>query len=226
MISFPEQLKDGPVFDPILGQALSDDIGYAISELWTLDAIDVLPSSTAGKAMRNPPNLLLYEESTEATRSRSVAEWGHLAASSRDSSSSSSRSLTRSDFLLVRAAEAIGLPLEEALPERVVQGVDTNAPSSRTPLAWKSARPGSAPGHPVATLYNGNWLDRPFRPLRLPRNDKWFGTTSRTDDGAADLGPTEVSSLASELQQERQDYTDYIQEAFSSRLRDSRAPPN
>lgn len=162
-----------PSNDDVL-PSLSQDIVYCLVKLSERQAFHVLPPSNV-KGMRCPPRLPLYEEVSEGEKLGRSGEWGQLVRQSAadlnggDRSAKTDHPISRSDLIKVRVAEALHLPLREAFDEVASDGHPPLQVGEQDDLTYKSDRT------PHFSLYKGFWLDRPFRPLSLPRLDRWDG---------------------------------------------------
>ncbi|CAO1619130.1 unnamed protein product [Parajaminaea phylloscopi] len=163
------------------------DVAWALSELQRRQAVHVLPSTTAARNMRNPPQLPLYDEVTEAEELRAGGSWGTLVSSSKEAATlreaapatGHAGNLSRSDLVLVRAAQALRLPLATAVPHLGMSGQGS----------LQYAPPSHGKRH--TSLFQGVWIDRPFRPLHLERNNRWLG-----DQGHAEVAPETITPQA------------------------------
>lgn len=165
--------------------SLSQDIMYCLVKLSERQAFHVLPPSNL-KGMRCPPRLPLYEEVSEGEKLRRSGEWGQLARRSAANLNGGARSvktdhpISRSDLIKVRIADALHLPLREAFDEM--------ASESNPPLQVREQDDLTFEGDRTShfSLYKGFWLDRPFRPLSLPRLDRWDGDSGEGGQSQSD----------------------------------------
>lgn len=164
---------------------LSQDIIYCLVKLAERQAFHVLPPSNL-KGMRCPPRLPLYEEVSEEEKLRRSGEWGQLvkhSAADLDGEGRSAKAghpISRSDLIKVRLAKALHLPLREAFDEMAPDDQPPLQDGGQDDLMFEGDRSSHF------SLYNGFWLDRPFRPLSLPRLDRWDGEGGKGGQSQSD----------------------------------------
>lgn len=166
---------------PSLGQ----DIIYCLIQLSERRAFHVLPPSNL-KGMRCPPRLPLYEEVSEGEKLGRSGEWGQLVRRSAADLNGGGRSakthhpISRSDLIKVRIADALHLPLREAFDEMASESNPPLQVGEQDDLTFEGDRTSHF------SLYKGFWLDRPFRPLSLPRLDRWDGDSGEGGQSQSD----------------------------------------
>lgn len=128
-------------------------------------AFHVLPHSKI-PGIRHPPHLPFFEDVSSEAKQKQEGKWGHLKPETRDEHDPGTTglvSLSRSDNLLIRAAEQLRQPLNAStLPPLAVQ---TGARDHST--SYKFAQ------KDTATAWAGSWIEVPFRSKDLSRRAKW-----------------------------------------------------
>jgi hypothetical protein len=132
-------------------------------------AFHVLPHSSI-PGIRNPPHMPFFEDFSSEAKQKKEGKWGHLKPETGDLHDANTNrpgqtpiSLSRSDNVLIRAAEQLRQPLNAStLPLLAAQ---TGAAEQST--SYKFAQ------KDTATAWAGSWIEVPFRSKDLSRRAKW-----------------------------------------------------
>ncbi|PWN30642.1 hypothetical protein BDZ90DRAFT_229654 [Jaminaea rosea] len=205
--------------DDVINSPLHD-VTYALAELDRRKAWHILPSSRL-KGVRNPPFLPLYEELNEEEKLRRQGDWGRLVDKGNDGEEGARTfPLSRSDVLLIRAANALGVPLETVFTWLGDGDSDDRPSQTSLPTGHATLRrhlehdERRADGkdhtqHRPMTLWRGSWREKPFRPLELPRVAKWLGPMAG-DDGHEEEGFAATAGKLAELDEEIEVYMQLV----------------
>ncbi|PWN23918.1 hypothetical protein BCV69DRAFT_296226 [Microstroma glucosiphilum] len=153
------------VLRKLCGEAASADT----ASRHEVSAFHVLPHSSI-PGIRNPPHLPFFEDVSSEAKQKKEGKWGNLkpkagAVHDVDTVSTDQRpiNLSRSDNLLIRAAEQLRQPLNAStLPPLAAQ---TSAADQSTSYDFAQKD--------TATAWAGSWIEVPFRSKELPRRAKW-----------------------------------------------------
>lgn len=131
-------------------------------------AFHVLPHSRI-RGIRNPPHLPVFADVSSEEKQKKEGRWGQLkpkvggahdAAMTR--AGKTPIGLSRSDNLLIRAAEQLRQPLNASTLPLLAQ---TGAADQSTSYEFAQKD--------TATAWAGSWIEVPFRSKELPRRTKW-----------------------------------------------------
>ncbi|CAO1629400.1 unnamed protein product [Sympodiomycopsis kandeliae] len=163
--------------------ASRQDVLFVLNSLLGQDPESRHPGKSAIDVILAPTSrsIVKHEELTlnQKYKQSNGQQFGHLVLSSDESMR---LPLTRSEVLLVRAAEALSVDLGALFTERITQAFGEK--TEKELEGWKYV-PSSVTPQP-STLFEGKWIDRPLRPFDAERLRKFAPVTEQASGDGDD----------------------------------------